>query len=220
MPKLPFARPLADSAAAVAIVAAALSARAGSLHAAPSASVCFPHTRSRPPAPAAPRPPLARGSGLLNGPPPASLYPSVRCFHSSLLPFSSSPLPRYIQSCQTLLYPLWSGGCHAKAAGQAICFALVRFTQVVCGEGHLGMLLEDGEDAVDVNVLCICNRHGAAAPTRPAACASIAAPRTANRQLPSPSPPPPPSISASTVLSSPFARLSTFSMFIQFTLAP
>ena len=49
------------------------------------------------------------------------------------------------------------------------------------------MLLEDGEDAVDVNVLCICNRHGAAAPTRPAACASIAAPRTANRQLPSPS---------------------------------
>ena len=125
MPKLSFARPLADSAAAVAIVAAALSARAGSLHAAPSASVCFPHTRSRPPAPAAPRPPLARGSGLLNGPPPASLYPSVRCFHSSLLPFSSSPLPRYIQSCQTLLYPLWSGGCHAKAAGQAISFALV-----------------------------------------------------------------------------------------------
>ena len=63
------------------------------------------------------------------------------------------------------------------------------------------MLLEDGEDAVDVNVLCICNRHGAAAPTRPAACASIAAPRTANRQLPSPSPPPSPPPLSSPLLS-------------------
>ena len=35
------------------------------------------------------------------------------------------------------------------------------------------MLLEDGEDAVDVNVLCICNRHGAAAPTRPPVPASL-----------------------------------------------
>ena len=69
MPKLSFAHPLADSAAAVAIVATALSARAGSHRAPPFASVCFPHTRSRPPspAPAAPWPPLARGSASVNG---------------------------------------------------------------------------------------------------------------------------------------------------------
>ena len=172
MPKLSFARPLADSAAAVAIVAAALSARAGSLHAAPSASVCFPHTRSRPPAPAAPRPPLARGSASLNGTARVTL-PVRQVLSFEPFAFFLLSLPRYTQSCQTLLYPLWSGGCHAKAAGQAISFALVRFTQVVCGEGHLGMLLEDGEDAVDVNVLCICNRHGAAAPTRPPVPASL-----------------------------------------------
>ena len=68
------------------------------------------------------------------------------------------------------------------------------------------MLFEDDEDAVDVNVLCICDCHSGTARARRAAL-----PPTLLLGLPMPSLLPP---------SSPFVRLSKFSMFIQFTLLP
>ena len=71
---------------------------------------------------------------------------------------------------------------------------------------HLGVLFEDDEDAVDVNVLCICDCHSGTARARRAAL-----PPTLLLGLPMPSLLPP---------SSPFVRLSKFSMFIQFTVHP
>ena len=57
------------------------------------------------------------------------------------------------------------------------------------------MLLEDGEDAVDVNVLCICNHHGAAAPTRPPVPASLLL-GLPIANCPRPRPPSPPPLSS------------------------
>ena len=48
---------------------------------------------------------------------------------------------------------------------------------------HLGMLLEDDEDAVDVNVLCICDCQSGTAPHHRRRAATDAAARTANAPL-------------------------------------
>ena len=74
------------------------------------------------------------------------------------------------------------------------------------------MPFEDDEDAVDVNVLCICDRQSGTAPTL---LLGLGLPKRRTRPLPTVTVLPP---SLSFSPSSPFVRLSKFSMFIQFTL--